>query len=86
MLITMEKAQLFAGNPISGAFNPLAPHLAYNYQDFALAVAGTSIVFDVMVLCFPLPVIKSLQMQTRRKIFVASIFWLGTLSVRAQSI
>lgn len=38
-----------------------------------------SILFDVMVLCFPIPVIKSLHMETRRKVFVAGIFWLGSL-------
>lgn len=40
-----------------------------------------SLVFDVMVLCFPLPVIKNLHMDTRRKLTIASIFWLGALYV-----
>ena len=53
----------------------------YNYGDFAIAVAGMSLVFDVMVLCFPLPVIRNLQMETRRKVIIASIFWLGALYV-----
>lgn len=55
------------------------PSLRYNYGDFALAVAGMSIIFDVVVLCFPLPVIKNLHLITRRKIMIASIFWLGGL-------
>jgi hypothetical protein len=36
-----------------------------------------SIVFDVIILCFPAPVISGLHMQTRRKLVIAGIFWLG---------
>lgn len=75
------QTQIFAANPISGAWNPLKPSLQINYGDFAIAVAGMSLVFDVMVLCFPLPVIKNLHMGTRRKVIIASIFWLGALCV-----
>lgn len=57
------------------------PSLRYNYGDFVLAVAGMSIVLDVVVFCFPHPVIKNLHMKTRRKIMIASIFWLGGLYV-----
>ena len=44
-----------------------------------LATAGMSIVFDLMVLCFPLPVVRKLQMPTGRKITITGIFWLGGL-------
>lgn len=57
--------------------------LRYSYGDFALAVAGMSIVFDVTVLCFPL-VIKNLQMKKKRKFMVASIFWLGAFYAYGQ--
>lgn len=36
-----------------------------------------SIVFDVIVLCFPFPVIRKLQMPWTRKLQVIAIFWLG---------
>ena len=38
-----------------------------------------SIIFDIMVLTFPLLVIKSLKMPLRRKIQVPGVFWLGGL-------
>ncbi|KAI1145081.1 hypothetical protein F4825DRAFT_457867 [Nemania diffusa] len=38
---------------------------------------GSSLVLDVVILCFPLPVISRLHMPLRRKIAVVGIFWLG---------
>ncbi|OTA60395.1 hypothetical protein K449DRAFT_435499 [Hypoxylon sp. EC38] len=38
---------------------------------------GSSLVLDVVILCFPLPVISRLHMPTKRKIAVGGIFWLG---------
>ncbi|KAL9101691.1 MAG: hypothetical protein Q9163_003077 [Psora crenata] len=78
--ISTAIAQIFAGDPISSVWNPLAPHLRYNYNAFLLAVAGMSIIFDVMVLCFPLPMIKGMHLPTRRKFIVTGIFWLGAFN------
>ena len=64
-------------DPISGAWK--GGHLRYDFQAFAQAIAGMSMVFDVIVLIFPLPAIRALQMPVRRKIQVAGIFWLGGL-------
>lgn len=72
------QAQILAGKPISGAWKPV-PSMRYDYGSFGLANAGMGIVFDVVVLCFPLPVIKSLQIKTRRKLMIVGIFWLGGL-------
>ncbi|KAJ5636927.1 uncharacterized protein N7484_010240 [Penicillium longicatenatum] len=71
-------AQLLAGNPVTAAFNPLAINpLRYNYNNFSIAFTGMSIGFDVIVLCFPLPVVHRLVMSTRRKMQLVGIFWLG---------
>ncbi|KAI2625764.1 hypothetical protein GGR54DRAFT_513330 [Hypoxylon sp. NC1633] len=76
--IAVIMCQLLAANPIQNAWNPLATTpLRFNYNDFSLAFAGMSIVFDVIVLCFPIPVIRNLQMTWTRKIQVLAIFWLG---------
>ncbi|PTB66984.1 hypothetical protein BBK36DRAFT_160704 [Trichoderma citrinoviride] len=76
--IAMIVCQLLAANPIDAAWNPLAVNpLRYNYNDFSLAFAGMSIVFDVIVLLFPIPVIRKLQMDRARKLQVLGIFWLG---------
>ncbi|KAL6873062.1 hypothetical protein J3F83DRAFT_760086 [Trichoderma novae-zelandiae] len=76
--IAMIICQLLAANPIQDAWNPLSTKpLRFNYNDFSLAFAGMSIVFDVIVLCFPIPVIRKLQMDRARKLQVLGIFWLG---------
>jgi hypothetical protein len=46
---------------------------------------GSSLILDVIILCFPLPVISRLHMPRRRKILVGGIFWLGILSVKQLS-
>jgi len=74
-----KQALLLCSNPISGAWR--GGKLRYDFGAFSLAVAGMSIVFDVIVLCFPLPVIRTLKMPTRRKVQIAGIFWLGGLYV-----
>ncbi|KAL7912261.1 hypothetical protein GGI35DRAFT_310550 [Trichoderma velutinum] len=74
----MMICQLLAANPIQDAWNPLAVNpLRFNYNQFSLAFAGMSIVFDVIVLLFPIPVIRKLQMNSGRKVQVLAIFWLG---------
>lgn len=40
---------------------------------------GSSLILDVIILCFPLPVISRLHMPQRRKVMVGAIFWLGVL-------
>ena len=45
-----------------------------------------SIVFDVIVLSFPIPVIAHLQMPTKRKLGILAIFWLGALYVPYDSV
>ncbi|KAI1465651.1 uncharacterized protein F4812DRAFT_105310 [Daldinia caldariorum] len=79
--------QLLAANPIQDAWNPLAINpLRFNYNDFSLAFAGMSVVFDVLVLCFPIPLIRKLQMTTARKAQVLAIFWLGIFCCVASAI
>ncbi|KUI67227.1 hypothetical protein VM1G_02944 [Cytospora mali] len=76
--ISMVICQLLAANPIQNAWNPLATTpLRFNYNAWSLAFAGMSMVFDVIVLCFPLPIIYKLQMTQTRKLQVVAIFWLG---------
>ncbi|OGM45778.1 hypothetical protein ABOM_005481 [Aspergillus bombycis] len=71
-------AQALAGNPVTAAFNPLADNpLRYNYSHFSIVVTAMSMCFDVIVLCFPIPVIHRLMMSTRQKVQLAGIFWLG---------
>lgn len=77
-------ALCLVADPISGAWE--GGNLKYDFNAFSLAVAGMSIMFDLMVLCFPLPMIRSLKMPTRRKVQIAGIFWLGGFCCIAASI
>ncbi|KAI2615057.1 hypothetical protein GGR54DRAFT_642791 [Hypoxylon sp. NC1633] len=52
-----------------------AAHL--NPMVVSFITVGSSLVLDILVLCFPLPVISRLQMPLQKKIFVGMIFWLG---------
>lgn len=70
-------AQLLVGDPINSMWRSQGPKLRYNYPAYDRAYAIMSLIFDVLVLCFPLPVIRSLKMSTKRKITVSGIFWLG---------
>ena len=73
--------QLFMATPITDAWNVTADHYNIDFYSFYLAVAGMSLCFDVIVLCFPLPAILRLQMPAARKVHVVLIFWLGALYV-----
>ena len=44
---------------------------------FGLAQAGTSLALDICILLLPIPFIRNLHLQRRRKVAVAVIFWLG---------
>ncbi|KAL4999870.1 hypothetical protein BDV10DRAFT_184014 [Aspergillus recurvatus] len=75
---------LFEGDPISAAWTGVG---RFRYDTVAIGVSqvGTSIALDFIVLMFPLPVIWTLHMPTRRKIAVALIFWLGALQLLCRS-
>ena len=55
--------------------------LRYDYQAFTLAVGGMSLVFDVIILMYPIPVIRNLHMKGKKKLQVIGIFWLAGLYV-----
>ncbi|KAG6357475.1 hypothetical protein INS49_013352 [Diaporthe citri] len=40
---------------------------------------GSSFALDVVVLCFPLPIVFSMLLSTRKKFMVFFMFWLGAL-------
>ncbi|KUI67494.1 hypothetical protein VM1G_11519 [Cytospora mali] len=58
---------------------PWSGYATFPYDTTALGLAqvGTNLALDIVMLCFPLPVISSLHMPTGRKIAVSLIFWLG---------
>ncbi|KAH8429149.1 uncharacterized protein LDX57_006819 [Aspergillus melleus] len=76
--IAIFVAQVLTADPITAAWNPMASNpLRYDYNTYSIAFAAMSMTFDVIVLCFPIPVIYKLQMSTVQKFQVLGIFWLG---------
>ncbi|KAI1474783.1 hypothetical protein K445DRAFT_315183 [Daldinia sp. EC12] len=57
--------------------------LRYNSTALGYAQVSTSIALDVLVLCFPLPVIYRLHMNLKRKLLILCVFWLGIFCVVA---
>lgn len=47
---------------------------------------GSSLILDVVILCFPLPIISTLHMPTKRKVMVGAIFWLGIFCCVASAV
>lgn len=73
---------MFQNNPITGWWTGQG-HPVIDSIKISLSQAGTSIGLDFLVLCFPIPVISRLHMETKRKVAVMMIFWLGGLSALA---
>jgi hypothetical protein len=66
--------------PIESHWEITVPYRAtLNFQAFLLSHAALDLFLDIVILCFPLPVISSLHMKTGRKIALVGIFWLGAL-------
>ena len=66
------------GDPIDSSWkNAAAAKHRFDFNSWYLWYCGMSIFFDLAILCFPLPVIRTLKVNTRRKASIMAIFWLG---------
>ncbi|KAF2273323.1 uncharacterized protein EI97DRAFT_461205 [Westerdykella ornata] len=64
--------------PFDGAFKDAATAKhRFDFNAWYISYSGLSILFDVIILCFPIPMIKSLKVTTKEKISILGIFWLG---------
>ncbi|KAF2107334.1 hypothetical protein BDV96DRAFT_653925 [Lophiotrema nucula] len=65
-------------DPIESAWkNAARAKHRFNFNNWYLSYSALSIFFDVTILCFPIPMIKSLHINTRKKLSILGIFWLG---------
>ncbi|KAF2794554.1 hypothetical protein K505DRAFT_374565 [Melanomma pulvis-pyrius CBS 109.77] len=65
-------------DPIEAAWkNAAAAKHRFDFNTWYISYSGLSILFDIVILCFPIPMIKSLQVNTKQKISILGIFWLG---------
>ncbi|KAI1355955.1 hypothetical protein F5Y01DRAFT_268129 [Xylaria sp. FL0043] len=74
--------EIFQIDPVSLDLIVNAP-LRFNSNALGLAQVGSSIALDVLVLCFPIPLIFRLHMSRKRKWQLFGIFWLGFFCVIA---
>ncbi|KAF2639389.1 hypothetical protein P280DRAFT_481521 [Massarina eburnea CBS 473.64] len=66
------------GDPIDSSWkNAARAKHRFDFNSWYLWYCGLSIFFDLAILCFPLPVIRTLKVNTRRKVSIIGIFWLG---------
>ena len=70
---------LFQDNPISRNWS--SKGTTVDYPVFYMVEVVMDIIFDICILCMPLPVIRSLHMSTKKKWLLAGIFWLGILYI-----
>jgi hypothetical protein len=65
-------------DPIESAWKDAArAKHRFDYNAWYLSYSAFSIFFDIAILCFPIPVIKTLRLDRKRKISIIGIFWLG---------
>lgn len=72
------QAVLFSANPISSAwsYNTIG---RYDFGALLTASGYTDLIIDIVVLLLPVPMIKTLQLDFKRKLSVAGILSLGFL-------
>jgi len=77
--------QVFRRFPISQEWNVGSPSLV-NYSAFLMAWASLDLVLDVIILCMPAFVIKSLNLRFKRKLLLIGVFGVGALCCIAESV
>ncbi|KAH6666984.1 hypothetical protein B0J14DRAFT_705032 [Halenospora varia] len=78
-------ATLFQAWPISHAWTGAGKNLI-DYPAMYLALGATDLALDIIILCLPMPMIRSLKMKSRRKFVVAAILSLGFLCIIASAV
>ncbi|MCJ1246387.1 hypothetical protein MMC30_003594 [Trapelia coarctata] len=76
---------IFMTTPISDFWDQFG---RTNVSFGALSVTSSTleVVLDIATLCLPLPVLRSLQISTRRKFYLLCVFWLGIFCVVASAV
>ena len=76
VLSDKNQAQIFSSRPVSqGWTNP--GHNTINEPAFLLSMGAINMVLDIVTVCLPLFVIRTLHMSLKRKWSVAGVFALG---------
>jgi hypothetical protein len=66
-----------ATDPIEASWNAAKAKHRYNFNAWYISYTGLSILFDIIILCYPIPMVKHLKVTTKQKFSIMGIFWLG---------
>ncbi|KAI4869231.1 hypothetical protein F4820DRAFT_444353 [Hypoxylon rubiginosum] len=84
-MIAATFTQIFSAWPIYNWWT-LGETYTINYGAFLTSFAAIDLALDIVILCLPIPVIHSLQMNRRRKFLLLGVFWMGFFCVVATSV
>jgi hypothetical protein len=68
---------MFASNTLTSSL--AKKHVRINFSALLAASGYTDLIIDITILALPIPMIKSLRLDLKRKLSVAGIFSLGFL-------
>lgn len=68
---------MFARNTVSSSL--AKKHVRINFSALLAASGYTDLIIDIIILILPIPMVKSLHLDLKRKVSVAGIFSLGFL-------
>ncbi|KAI1092131.1 hypothetical protein F5B19DRAFT_233881 [Rostrohypoxylon terebratum] len=77
-MIAATFTQIFSAWPIYNWWT-LGKTYTINYGAFLTSFAAIDLALDITILCLPIPIIRSLHMDRKRKFLLLGIFWLGFL-------
>ncbi|KAL3481552.1 hypothetical protein BJX99DRAFT_253476 [Aspergillus californicus] len=67
----------FGCNPVAKQWDPSIAGSCINTVSSYYGLAGTSLVFDVIIIALPLPILARLQLKLRQKVMLGVLFGLG---------
>ncbi|EMR71348.1 putative integral membrane protein [Eutypa lata UCREL1] len=84
-MIAATFTQIFSAWPIYYWWT-LGKTYTINYGAFLTSFTAIDLVLDIVILCLPVPVIHSLNMNRNRKFLLLGVFWMGFFCVVATSV
>ncbi|KAJ0160230.1 hypothetical protein CTA2_8342 [Colletotrichum tanaceti] len=74
-------SSIFPCNPIQSAYDLVTPGTCIDRVATFKATAVFGVITDVMIICLPIPMVVKLQVSTRKKIGLLSLFAIGSVTV-----
>ncbi|WQF82932.1 hypothetical protein CDEST_07946 [Colletotrichum destructivum] len=74
-------SSIFPCNPIQSAYDLATPGTCIDRVATFKATAALGVITDIMIICLPIPMVLNLQVSTRKKIGLLSLFGIGSVTV-----